>query len=481
MASIIFEGFGGETPPPTLTGGGTLALSGFGYADPFAITALGFGNLLLTASLEGEGPGVPLVGDGMGELHLLAMWSFGGATMPLGTGSSFLMLYGYGYDDAAMDYGFGAGNLVLTGFGAVDDGPVFLDDSISVQESFSLAMIGETAQTWMLRAILSLEASRTTERSSKAEVDEIVQFGDRLVLVYATLVEESLDLGTEATVTLTGMVAAIDRLLLTGVATSYAEAVTLIVDAIVFATVCDQFDLATVTEQLELVDAVAAAHTSVSTIIEALVLEAFSASGQSVLAVVRESLDLSEDMAGGLTAGQIVRESIAFRLIIRINDESYVAWVMHGATRGLTKYTNYPFNSFCRIGGNYYGADDTGIHRLDGADDNGEDINARIRLGLNDFGERKIKNVPTAYFGYTTDGDLRVKVVVIDPTTGEKSAAIYRLADPGAANVREHRVKFGRGLKSVDWDVVLENVDGADFELHSVEFHPLNLDRRTRS
>ena len=70
---------------------------------------------------------------------------------------------------------------------------------------------------------------------------------------------------------------------------------------------------------------------------------------------------------------------------------------------------------------------------------------------------------------------------MIDPTTGEKSAAIYRLADPGAANVREHRVKFGRGLKSVDWDVVLENVDGADFELHSVEFHPLNLDRRTRS
>ena len=37
-----------------------------------------------------------------------------------------------------------------------------------------------------------------------------------------------------------------------------------------------------------------------------------------------------------------------------------------------------------------------------------------------------------------------------------------------------------RGLKAVDWDFEIENVDGGDFELSSIEFRPLILDRRTR-
>jgi len=33
----------------------------------------------------------------------------------------------------------------------------------------------------------------------------------------------------------------------------------------------------------------------------------------------------------------------------------------------------------------------------------------------------------------------------------------------------------------VDWDFELENIDGADFELHSVEFLSVKMSRRTRS
>jgi len=40
--------------------------------------------------------------------------------------------------------------------------------------------------------------------------------------------------------------------------------------------------------------------------------------------------------------------------------------------------------------------------------------------------------------------------------------------------------RLGWGLQAVDWDFELANVNGADFELHSVEFHPTQLSRRIR-
>ncbi len=54
------------------------------------------------------------------------------------------------------------------------------------------------------------------------------------------------------------------------------------------------------------------------------------------------------------------------------------------------------------------------------------------------------------------------------------------MANRGAVVNRENRIVFGKGLQSVDWDWVLENVDGADFDIGSIEFRPVILTRRTR-
>ena len=75
---------------------------------------------------------------------------------------------------------------------------------------------------------------------------------------------------------------------------------------------------------------------------------------------------------------------------------------------------------------------------------------------------------------------MLLKAIFVDEQTGEKNMAIYKVLPRPAAASRETRAKLGRGMKAVDWDFVLENVDGADFDLHSIQFYPTQLSRRTR-
>src|SRR5690606_22124704 len=144
-----------------------------------------------------------------------------------------------------------------------------------------------------------------------------------------------------------------------------------------------------------------------------------------------------------------------------------------------SRYTQYPFNSFAKIGGRYMGCAPDGLYWLEGDDDDGTPIPAKIRLGMDNLGSRRIKHMPECYIGYTSDGVLLLKAVFSNEEGG-LNMAIYRLKPRAAATLREHRFELGRGLKAVDWDFDIENVDGADFDLRSVEFHVLNTARRTR-
>ena len=49
-----------------------------------------------------------------------------------------------------------------------------------------------------------------------------------------------------------------------------------------------------------------------------------------------------------------------------------------------------------------------------------------------------------------------------------------------AAGRRESRFEPGKGLQAIYFDFELENINGADFDLSSVDFQPLISNRRTR-
>jgi hypothetical protein len=183
--------------------------------------------------------------------------------------------------------------------------------------------------------------------------------------------------------------------------------------------------------------------------------------------------------AAGTTAELLHQITEGMQLLVRFSlpDGEYLAWVCNTDSRAFTSYRNFPFNSFCEIGGRYYGATDTGIYLLEGDDDAGTPIAARLRTGLGDMGTGRLKRAAAMYLGYRAGGDMVLKVVTTSDG-GEKHESWYALAARPGTDMQANRVKVGKGLKSLYWGFELANVDGADFALDKISFLPMVLERK---
>lgn len=137
-------------------------------------------------------------------------------------------------------------------------------------------------------------------------------------------------------------------------------------------------------------------------------------------------------------------------------------WVVNEAGQ-TTRYEGYPFNSFCQIGAQYYGARGDGIYLLEGGTDAGSPIRASINLGKVDFGTTLMKHVPNCYIGVASDDRMYLKVI----SNGQEY--IYS-ARSNSDQMQTQRFDIGRGLRSNFMVFELLNNDGCDFELGSIEF-----------
>lgn len=185
---------------------------------------------------------------------------------------------------------------------------------------------------------------------------------------------------------------------------------------------------------------------------------------------------LSSANAGSTMAANAIVQAIMVSIgqsgtTLGVPDSDSETWVINLATRGTTTYTNFGFNSFAQIGGKFYGAGPQGIVALEGDTDNGLPIAASISLGELDFGTALKKTVSHCYVGMAGEGPLYVKLVV------EGVEYLYK-AESFSERLRQHRVKFGKGLRENYITVEIHNVDGNDFEVDTVEFHLADLTRR---
>ena len=146
-------------------------------------------------------------------------------------------------------------------------------------------------------------------------------------------------------------------------------------------------------------------------------------------------------------------------------------WVLNTKTGATTRYDNYPFNSFTKIGGKHYGAKDDGIYELTGVDDAGAVIDAAVNLGKNNFGTSLLKSMDNCYVGAASDGKIIVKVTVNGVTYSYS-------ARNSSTELEVQRVDMGRGLRANYYELEIQNTAGGAFELASVEFTPVPLSRR---
>ena len=194
-----------------------------------------------------------------------------------------------------------------------------------------------------------------------------------------------------------------------------------------------------------------------------------------IFPISKENIDVSETTLSSALFQSLANDGISFYTSFNLSDEDqyiFSGWAMNAKTFTATEYTNYPFNSFAKIENNYYGANGSGLYRLDGDLDDGSKIESIATLGVTDFNESRSKRMRSAHLGLRSDGNVILKVM-----SDNNKVSYFTLSDLSEKLTR-NKVSIGRDHLSTYWQFSLMNKDGSDFELDSMIFIPIVLNRR---
>lgn len=187
-------------------------------------------------------------------------------------------------------------------------------------------------------------------------------------------------------------------------------------------------------------------------------------------ALTDETASSLEAVAAALDSGQLVG-------IARFGADVYAMYAMTLSGALVSEY-DLQVNSQATIGGRTYAATPDGLFLLEGDDDDGAPIVARLRKGWTSLGTQFKKQVANAYLGYTSDGQIRLKVSTTDNTNAEGHSVVYAVNKVAKRTIAENRIDMAKGRHSVYWDFEIGNVMGSDFELNVIKVWRLALNRR---
>lgn len=242
----------------------------------------------------------------------------------------------------------------------------------------------------------------------------------------------------------------------------------------------------TVAEQLEMADALArylgGSLADVVAVIETL------ARRRNIMPTVAESVTVVDTPERGLLLRVDAEDSIeitpeqALSMLFKptltdaieivsayLDPEGITTWAVNLSHGGVTEYTNYNFNSFAQLGNKYIAACEDGLYELDGDDDDGTDIIARLKSGMLQFGKSNYSSFKGIYIGIRGGGDVVLKL-----ETGDGKTYTYSVE---ARTMSTTKVNVGKGLRARYFSYELIST-GQDFDLDSIEFLPLVARRR---
>lgn len=358
--------------------------------------------------------------------------------------------------------------------------PLFLDDSVAVGEVESAFGTEGLFDVAVVRRVLGVGNPITTQAEGANAVQEDLAIAEALSVIYRLALSEGVSLAAAATATPRALERVVERMLLLGLVESEAEALSSIVDALAAAAVAQPGGHETITEAAGLADAVASAFIGAEALIDRLSAGVAVEHTGLMVAAVTEAMGLATTLTTELDAFNLIQEGAAFVIRLALDNGHYIGWSLGAQNRQLSRYTNFPFNSFCKLGGKYLGATAEGIFELTGADDDGEPIAAKLRGAMTDLGSLAMKQTPLAYIAYSAPTGLILRTITTENDDGDKVAHTYRLRAQPAAATRQARIKLGRGVKSVFMGWEIENVDGGTLDLKALQFLPITMARKIR-
>jgi hypothetical protein len=186
---------------------------------------------------------------------------------------------------------------------------------------------------------------------------------------------------------------------------------------------------------------------------------------------IDDQINLSSDIDLRAILSAAISDGLCFTISFDNGGYQWQGWCMNADNFGVTGYGEYPFNSFAKIDGKYYGANSNGLYLLEGSNDDGEAIPAKVMLAATDFDEPRKGTIRDAWLGLRSDGEVFFKTLADD-----NKERWYRTHATNE-HLDRTRVKLSRGVRSNYWQVGLENIDGADFELSNIELIHVVLSR----
>ena len=140
-----------------------------------------------------------------------------------------------------------------------------------------------------------------------------------------------------------------------------------------------------------------------------------------------------------------------------------------------SQYASYNFNSMCKFGDKYLGANENGIFELDNGDLDGlADVDAFFELATSDFGSANQKRIRSAYIGYEANGDLLLTV-----KDDEDNERTFNLEANHLDNMQHSaKVPIGRNGKGRYYTFRFDNIAGSDFSVDSIKIIPVILNRK---
>lgn len=226
------------------------------------------------------------------------------------------------------------------------------------------------------------------------------------------------------------------------------------------------------TDSLAVNEALAVAMRFRPVLADSFTLDDTAAANGTLIVTTADSFAMGDAASISQIIQELLNERINFSVLLTLDGESYLGWVMNTEMLGVTNYENFRFNSMAGFGQNYYATDGEKIYLLSGSTDAGAAIDAELTTGATDFGSAFMQRIDRAYLGLRSDGNLILKVI-----TDERVEDWYELTEV-AGGLHESRIKIGKGLKARYWRFRVANKAGSTLDADSMRFIPLKLSRR---
>jgi hypothetical protein len=363
-----------------------------------------------------------------------------------------------------------------------DDAEAGGDQPVLIEETLQFVAALTSDEVFAVLEQIAFSALVDPRSERLGTLLESIGLSDTLTPILEGIVADDVALADVLTADSVRMVAIVDSLLLTGAAAGTLSALAMLADAIALADLVHSVQDGEIADAIVLSDTIAERVELYERLVSGLVFSDTPVGLVTVTAVVPEALVLAGSATGLAELVARIREDVALAVSFVFDDVPYVGIAMNAATKAVTEYPDWQYNSLADFNGELFGAGPQGLYRAaSGTTRDGVEIAWRLRGGLRRLAGGRAARIESAYLGLTTQGSVVMKIITV-PTKGdaelrgEKVEYWYTLLTNAGSTMHEARVKFGRGMRTIfgSWELA----GTGPMQLDVVELHPLQLERR---